>query len=423
MTIRRAWSLLAVSLAIASTGVSAQSDRHEWSVHVDLASATPSSDLDSWVEGSVGKLRYDENHDGLTVGRAFVEYDGRIKPTLTTHVVADYVEDGDSGIDLTEAYFDWRPVPKSENRHRVRFGAFYPRLSLENNGPGWASAYSISSSAINTWIGEEVRTIGAEWSLTRPIGTRASGSEVSFLAAAFWGNDPAGTLLAWKGWSIYDRQTRLNDVLPLPALPQIAPGMMFEHQALRAEPFIETDDKNGYYAGADWKVNRNFLLTAMHYNNHADPRSLRRGQYGWTTVFDHVGAKIELPGNFGLIAQWMDGTTVMGPIVNGAYVVDTAFESYFLLLTRRFDKHRVTLRFDDFAVVDNDEIPLDANDETGDAVTLSYRYDHSSRLSFQLEWLRIETERSSWAYFGLPTRGDERMLQAQVSLRLGPGVD
>jgi hypothetical protein len=107
---------------------------------------------------------------------------------------------------LSEAFIDWRPIPTSSNQQQVRFGAFYPPFSLENTDLGWSSPFTYSYSAINTWLGEEVRPIGAEWSLRRRLGFAGSPHELRVFASAFYGNDPAGTFLFWRGWSLHDRQ-------------------------------------------------------------------------------------------------------------------------------------------------------------------------------------------------------------------------
>jgi hypothetical protein len=70
--------------------------------------------------------------------------------------------------------------------------------------------------------------------------------------AAIVGNDPAGSLLTWKGWSVHDRQSRFSDDLPLAPLPQIQPGMMFGAQDPYVEPFQEIDDEPGFYVNAEW---------------------------------------------------------------------------------------------------------------------------------------------------------------------------
>ena len=64
-----------------------------------------------------------------------------------------------------------------------------------------------------------IRPIGAEWSMRRRFGYAGSPHELGAFAAPFYGNDPGGTLLFWRGWALHDRQTRLNDRLPMPPLP------------------------------------------------------------------------------------------------------------------------------------------------------------------------------------------------------------
>jgi hypothetical protein len=405
-------------LATSATAV-AQDDTHSLVLLFDFNSAAPSTDYTSWLDGGLGKLCYDEEYSGVGIGRFLVEYRGRVSPSLTAHVVGDYVDDGGGGADLTEAYLEWRPIPQSANRHSLKVGAFYPEISLENGDTGWASPFAISSSAINTWVGEELRTIGAEWSMERPLGASGSAWKVKPIAALYYGNDPIGTLLSWKGWALHDRQTRLNDVLPLPPLPQVGPSGIFQNQAVRAEPFIETDDRPGYYFGTEFQLRRRALIAVMHYDIHADPMSIRDGQYGWITRFDHVGSQVELPRDSGLVVQWLRGTTAMGPFVNGARVVDVGFDSYFLLLTKRVNQHRMSIRFDDFDVTDRDYIPLDDSSESGHAWTVAYRFDYSERLNLKLEWLQIENDRPSHAYFGRPVNGTERIVQLQVGLKLG----
>ncbi len=396
----------------------ADGDRPALTLSLELDTAWPSTDLRSWLNDGAGKLRYDEHDSSVSVGRVLLEGNFHVKPTLIVHVVGDFVDDGDRGGDLTEAFLEWRPVPRSETRHAFKVGAFYPDISLENRDRGWTSAYTISPSAINTWIGEEIRTIGAEWSIIHSLGEEPSAQRIKVFAAAFGGNDPAGTLLAWRGWSLHDRQTRLHDQLPLVPLPQIGPGAMFEKQALRVEPFIETDGRVGYYLGGEWRAAGRALFSALHYDNRADPMSLENGQYGWTTRFNHVSTQIELPAALGLIGQWIRGTTSMGPVVAGARVVDTSFDAWFLLLTRSIGRHRVSMRFDDFDVTDRDAMLLDPNREDGNAWTLAYSYAASERLNIKLEWLTVETDRPAWVSLGLSPHTHERLLQLQLAARL-----
>jgi len=141
----------AVALLGAVSCACAEGDRNELFVGVGTAYFHSATDLKAWPEGGVGKLRYAD--DGAEAVRLFAEYHSRITPTLNARVVADYVDDGSSGLGITEAYMDWRPIPRSANQQQVRFGAFYPPLSLENGARGWESPFTYSYSAINTWLG------------------------------------------------------------------------------------------------------------------------------------------------------------------------------------------------------------------------------------------------------------------------------
>jgi hypothetical protein len=369
----------------------------------------------SWTEGFVGKLRYQD--DGLVFNRAFLDYKGRLTDTFRAHVVLEgYDDDLGSAIDLTQAYLEWRPVPKSETRYRLKLGAFYPRISMENIDPGWSSRYTLNSSAINTWVAEELRSTGAEFSISRRPASLGGVHTFSLNLAAFVGNDPAGSLLAWKGWSVHDRQSRFSDDLPLPPLPQIQPGMMFAEQDPYVEPFQEIDNEIGFSVNAEWRFSKKLLVRAMHYDNRADPTVIENGQYGWTTRFDHIGVQTTLPGDIGFVGQWMTGSTVMGPVMNGAHVVDVEYDSFFALLTRSFDKHRITARYDHFDVTQNDTTPEDNNLENGHAWTLNYQYGISDKVSVAAEWLSIKTHHCGWAYYGIsPT---ETETQTQVTLRL-----
>ena len=371
----------------------------------------------SWTEGSVGKLRHAS--DGAVMNRLFFDLKGRLADTLNARVVLEaYDDDLGNAIDFTQAFLEWRPVPRSATRYRLKAGAFYPRISLENVDAGWSSPYTLNSSAINTWVAEEIRTIGVEVSMRRRPESLGGAHVFELDVAAFVGNDPAGSLLAWKGWSVHDRQSRFSDELPLPPLPQIQPGRMFEAQDPYVAPFREIDGRVGYYVNAQWRYANRFLLRAMHYDNRADPTALENGQYAWATKFEHIGLQTTLPGEIGLIVQWMFGSTVMGSVINGVHVVDTEFDSEFILLTRAFNRNRFAIRYDHFEMTQNDQTPEDNNPEKGHAWTFSYQFGLSKRASITAEWLSIKTHRCAFFYYGLPQTVTETQFQLTLKLRL-----
>ena len=412
--------LAALAFALALTNRVADAteiaDGHNAIISLDIA-YVDGSGLPSWTEGSVGKLRHGD--DDFVMNRMFIDYSGRLTDTLNAHVVLEaYDDDLGDAIDFTQAYVEWRPVPKSATRYRLKLGAFYPKISLENVDPAWSSPYTQSFSAINTWIAEEIRTFGAELSMSRRPVSLGGAHAFTIDVATFWGNDPAGSFLAWKGWSVHDRQTRFGDKLPLPPLPQIQPGMMFDDQDPYVEPFREIDGRAGYYAMAEWRYGKQFLLRAGHYDNRANPEKEAGGQYAWATKFEHLGLQATLPGEIGLIAQWMIGSSQMGPWLNGAHVVDIEFDSQFALLTRSFNRHRVSVRYDHFEVTQNDQTEEDNNPETGHAWTLGYQFGLSKKVSLAAEWLSIKTHRFANVYYGLPQTVTETQLQLLVKLRL-----
>ena len=79
------------------------------------------------------------------------------------------------------------------------------------NGP-WSRR--VTPSAINSWIGEEVKVGGVEATLSTMIGEHACRLTV----AAFELNDTAGTLLTFRGWALHDEKATLFGFQPLPVM-------------------------------------------------------------------------------------------------------------------------------------------------------------------------------------------------------------
>jgi len=382
-----------------------------------------SSPLEPWTGGGFSKLRFADGDTFSAGNRLFVDYNGRINPAWSVRAVADFVDDASGGADISEAYVQWRPVPDSKNQHQWRFGAFYPALSLENTDTAWMSPYTISFSAINTWLGEEIRPIGAEWSLRRRIGAPNSPHVIRFFASGFYGNDPAATLLFWRGWSLHDRQTRLNDRLSMPPFPAFGSGV---ERPQSVEPIAEIDSRPGYFAGIEWSFARLLRVQLARYDNRAEFDAFRDGQWGWKTHFDHLGLQYELPGGVGLIAQWMSGNTMWiagarpdGSISGTGPIVSDNFDSSFVLLTRAFrDRHRVSVRFDQFSI-DRPESASVPEPEDGDAITLAYRFTGMSRFTVAAEWLQIDSARDLWdRWYGLPHEQRERQFLVRMSYHL-----
>lgn len=401
--------------------------RHQWTIEAEAGYVGASSYFGAWTDGGFGKLRYDENDEGFVPGRLVASYRGQLTPTFHAIAIIDYLDDAADGLGIAEAYLEWRPVPTSDVRHRWRAGAYYPPLSMENRDTAWSSPYSVSFSAINTWLGEEIRPFGLEWSIRRTIGGAGSPHELGFLASAFYGDDPAGTLLFWRGWSLHDRQTRFGDRLQIPQSPVWDnTGTVVGFRDQFVEPVDDIDGDPGFYAAVEWEYGRSALVQFAYYDNRADPYAFSNDQWAWHTKFSQVGFQLELPADFGLIGQWMQGETYWlvgigldGIVPSFATLEEDLFESYYLLLTRKIgDAHRVSLRYDDFDIV-REENPPALHADAGSAWTLAYRYERDERFDVAVEWLEMDSARDLWSvFYGQPGRATERQLRLQLTYKL-----
>jgi hypothetical protein len=390
-------------LSLASAGAHAEGPLD---LTVDLrlvASEGPTS----YLYGGLGKLRFDEEHDALQVGRLRAAWSQSLGETFYAHVDASLWRPGDdNAFDLTEAYLEYRPYPAGGWRSRVKVGAFYAPISLEHRAAGWTNPYLINSSAINTWVGEELRTVGAEYSLEW-LGTRSGHDFDAQLVAGVYGyNDPAGVLVASRGWALHDRQTTLfGEVGEAGEGP--VPGRVL---------FAEIDDRAGYYAGMQLRYFDRLELRLMHYDNNADPAQYDSeiDDFAWLTVFDAIGLRMETVSGWTVMSQWLGGET---SIMEGSSEL-WEFESQFLLVSRAIGRHRFSARgewFETYQVKSSWPSPFD---ESGDALTIGYSYEHDRHWNLSVEAIRIESDVSARASIGEPVSATEKQLQLQLRYSL-----
>ncbi len=158
---RWAYRLILCSIAFWTVAAEAQ-DRLSADGEIDLRWVHATGER-SFLNGGLGDLRFDPGHEGVRLGRALLAANWRVTDTATLHADFDAYGDHDRNpVDVSEFYLDVRPFPTTSVRWRARVGAFFMPVSLENRGIGWTAVYSITPSAVNTWLGEEFRTIGAE---------------------------------------------------------------------------------------------------------------------------------------------------------------------------------------------------------------------------------------------------------------------
>ncbi|MBY0242394.1 MAG: hypothetical protein K2X55_24075 [Burkholderiaceae bacterium] len=359
----------------------------------------------------MGKTRYDASSPAIGVAQAVVRAEFDLADAFSASVELSGDERHHNVVDVREAWVAWSPLPSGAWKTRVKAGFFFPPTSVEIDyeGIGWTPKRTISSAAINSWIGEELRTNGVEWS-TRRLGRYANVPyDVGVVAAVFTGNDPAGTMLAWRGWSISDRIAGRNEALQLADLPVYRPDGAIPRQSRTIHPFREIDGRPGYYAGINLNTGPDLELAVLHYDNRANPLAVQHGQYGWRTRFDHVSAVWHPAAGWEMLVQAMRGDTLMG--ANG---VALDFRSWYVLASHPVGSAVLALRYDRFSTTGHDVLPDDPNDETGQAIALAYHMPLSGSMSLMLESLVVQSDRASRRLIGEPRHQSERSLTAAL---------
>ena len=381
---------------------------------VNLDGVTTSGNETTWFErGNLG-LRYDS---GTELSLASLGLASRyiLNNNYLIHVESLFHSGESSTYDLTQSYLLYRPLRKSRWKSQVKVGVFYAPWSLENTDLFWFSPYSTNFSAINSWLAEEVRTIGFEWRRKLPFKKHHGSWSWEGYISIFGFNDTAGTLLSWRGWSNHDRQTGIDRSLPLIDLPSFEENGEFSEQARETKPFVELDKRPGYYVGGEAKNRNGMKIRYSYYDNRANPDVLKSGLYAWHTRFHIVGFEFALTPGLKLLNQLLYGSTEMGRDTAWVY---NDYKAFYSMLTYRKSDHRFSLRFEQFEVVDKDSTFQDTNDEEGSAWVFSHSYKLNKRFSIQSNFTLWKSERAGRAYFNdTLTDIDERQWLVRLKYR------
>ncbi len=161
------------------------------------------ADETSWSNGGLGKTRYGNNDDGAHFGGGALAATWQMSPALLGVADVRYQPQDHSSTSLVEAFVRFRPVSTDAWRWSLKAGEFFAPVSLENDGVGWTSLWTVTPSAIDSWVGEELRTIGGEFRVEH----RGDQNTLEAAVALVTSNDPAGEILAaaagiWATWSM-----------------------------------------------------------------------------------------------------------------------------------------------------------------------------------------------------------------------------
>ncbi len=326
----------------------------------------------------------------------------------------EYQDGQEHAADVSEAYLTFRPTPSRGARYSARLGYFYPPISLEHEGAAWSVANSITPSAVNSWVGEEVKVVGAEVKVTRALG----GQEFSATGALFGYNDTAGTLLSFRGWGLHDLKATAAGDLRLPPLDPY----MAQRQPQFTSPNLELDRRIGWYARLDWRPPGPAAFNAFHYDNNGDMIAANADlQWAWATRFWNFGASLDLDEDTRLLSQVMTGEAMMG-YPNGRSVwINLGFTAAYLLATHTDGRSAFTGRVDYFETRDRNFRPAtdpaeDDRGEQGWALTGAYRYQVNPHAQLRLEALHVKGDRPSLAEMALKPRQSRTLLQSSLRL-------
>ena len=420
--IRGLCAALSATLAVLFAGQTAAAaelfSRDTFSGVIDLRAAAASGEA-SWLDGGFGKLRFGGQNNQLDGHLALADAALVWRPRFTWDlgaVIDGEVQRGDSyNADLIQAYLTYKPVPHGDTRYAARVGLFYPPISLEHSGPEWSVTDSITPSAINTWVGEEVKVVGGEGSISHAFGEH----QLTATAAVFGFNDTSGTLLTFRGWAMHDLKAGANFGYALPPLEQ----KYLIGQPRETYPLREIDNRVGYYGKLEWRPPGPVSLSAFYYDNQGNLVGVDKDhQWAWGTRFWNFGATVKLDDRTQLLSQVMTGETLMGFPKNGhPEWFNVGFTSAYVLVTRNQGRSGFSGRIDYFETSDRNFNPAtdDADAswaEKGWALTGGYHFAITPHAKMFLEVLHMRSNRASRLEAAIPPKQFQTLVQSSLRL-------
>ena len=354
----------------------------------------------SWLNGGLGKFRYGGKQKFGTEGVLQADFNLGGLDLQGVHLVSVLRADPDtpSVVDALETYIRYDQFA-GDIGWSVKAGAFFPTISLENDDLGWTSPYTLTPSAINSWIGDELRTIGSEGTLRwkNSLGT------LSLIGALTCCNDEAGVLIADRGWALDDRPFGLFERERIPdqtlrIFRAPVPG--------RTGMFDEIDGIVGWYAGATWQMPGIVKLSVTRYDNQGEPEAATLRDQAWRTKFWNFGARTQF-GPLVLIAQQMSGYTEVE--VRGTEN-STKFQSGFLLASYDLDDWRFSVREDLFQTRRLRATNINWN-EDGDATTGAVSWTGLDGVRLTGEIIAMHSRRGEYVPAGLGYGRDDIQVQ------------
>lgn len=356
----------------------------------------------SWLRGGTNRLRYggrDTDNDGIgdrhlvgaSIPQASLVLESQVHSLVKLHVQTNFTTDAASGsakIGVIEAYAQ-AAMDFGDDSFQARAGGFIPPVSWEHSSAGgvWSTRYTLTPSAIGSWVGEEVRVLGGElfWErkLSPQIRSRAT-------AGFFSGGDQIGRLLWDRGWSLNDFQGDLTVEYPL--------------SGRKVRPVEELDGDLGYYGRGDISLFDEALqIGGGYWTNNADTSIGQPGNalldiQPFRTSLLHFGGQWQWKG-LTVISQFLKATVSS----NGRSPRD--WPAAYGLASWQWKKLRLSGRYDRFWSTQSD---------TGHAYTAFVAVDATDRQQLSLEYVYFYSRLTPAVS---PAAEADRVVQANYRLR------
>lgn len=266
---------------------------------------------------------------------------------------------------LLEAFVDYGDLVT--DGYRVRTGLQFSGTSLENVEAFWQSPYTLSLSALNSWIGEEFRPIGID--VSRRFNA-ADGTSWDFAANLYGGNDTSAALLAWRGFAVHNRLSAYGEALPLMPLPSLQDPSAFGRQRPDGSQPLgpDLDGRIGYALRSRFNFVDGGGIRLAYTDNRGD-RFLYNDEYSWHTRFAVLGFDYRLGNDWTLLGELMHGRTNMGfgPGANVSFDLDASY----LLLSRAYQSWTYSVRLENFHLGERDRSVGELNSQNGNGITFA----------------------------------------------------
>ena len=385
-------TILACAVGVSAYGQSSSFQLHGFLTGREIRAESPPS----WTTGGFG--RFDVGADNadsrrtVNVDIAQLGLDWTPMTWLTLHAdgLARKEQSGTIGrrTGIVQAYVDF-----FTEKFRIRAGSFWLPTSRENIDPLWNSRYTITYSALNTWIGEEFRPLGVDLQFSPNYYLTLGGT-------AFRGNDTMGTELSARGWTFGNRLSVYDESIAVAPPPETTKPIGHD-----------LDGKNGYSERIRVQLPERALLQITHIDNNAELIPEVYGLTPWRTSFNVVGGTLGLSSPTTLAAEWAYGWTELG-FTGGTYKMD--FDTAYVLLSQKAAGSRWTARIDRFSTRSHIRTVDDSSREHGHAITVAWLRDVSKNVRTGLEYCRVSGDHPGATAFGFDPRTGGTTITAEL---------